>query len=158
MTLSFTVAGLDPAPFAPLFDLDKAGLDAVGAVRRVADAPIGFPCRVSLDDARPGETLVLVNYQHQPALTPYRAAHAIYVRQGMAGACRTVDSLPPALARRTLSLRCFDAGHMMVAADLAEGAEAAPIIRRLLDRPEVAYIQAHYAKFGCYAARIERAP
>jgi hypothetical protein len=31
------------------------------------------------------------------------------------------------------------------------------VIERLLGNSAVAYIQAHYAKRGCYAARIERA-
>ncbi|MEC4594099.1 MULTISPECIES: DUF1203 domain-containing protein [Nitrospirillum] len=157
MTLSFTVTGLDPAPFAPLFALDEAGLLAAGARRQVVDAPGTFPCRVSLDDARPGERVVLVNHQHQPAFTPFRSAHAIYVREGAGEACRTVDVLPPALERRILSLRCFDAGHMIVTADLVDGADAIPVIHRLLDRTDVAYIHAHYAKYGCYAARIDRA-
>ncbi|MEA1672218.1 DUF1203 domain-containing protein [Nitrospirillum sp. BR 11163] len=157
MTLSFTVTGLDPAPFAPLFALDEAGLLAAGARRQVVDAPGAFPCRASLDDALPGERVVLVNHQHQPAFTPYRSAHAIYVREGVDEARRTVDAVPLALARRVLSLRCFDSGHMIVTADLVAGAEAIPVIRRLLEWPEVAYIHAHYAKYGCYAARIDRA-
>ena len=45
---------------------------------------------------------------------------------------------------------------MMVDADLAEGAEVERLITRLLARGEVAYLQAHYAKRACYAARIGR--
>ncbi len=44
----------------------------------------------------------------------------------------------------------------MVDADLIEG-ELRPAIERLLANPEAAYIHAHYAKRGCYAARIDRA-
>ena len=40
----------------------------------------------------------------------------------------------------------------VVDADDVEGA-----ILQLLARPDVAYIQAHYANRGCYAARIEHA-
>jgi len=126
------------------------------ARRVVADAPLGFPCRVSLDDARPGETLILVNYEHQPAPTPFRASHAIFVREGVE-AVSTVDEMPPALKRRLLSLRAFDASGMMRAADVTEGAVAGPLIERLFEDPEIAYLHAHYAKWGCYAARIDRA-
>jgi hypothetical protein len=45
----------------------------------------------------------------------------------------------------------------MLDADIAEGREARPLIERLLALPEAAYLHAHYAKRGCYAARIERA-
>lgn len=38
----FRLAGLDPAPFEPLFLLDDAELDARGIVRRFADADRGF--------------------------------------------------------------------------------------------------------------------
>ena len=65
--------------------------------------------------------------------------------------------IPPALARRTLSLRGFDAGHMMVEADLTEGRDAAALIEQFFANPAVVYIHAHYARRGCYAALIERA-
>ena len=54
-------------------------------------------------------------------------------------------------------LRAFAADHMMVDADLVEGNEVEGLIEKLLANPEVAYVQAHWAKHGCYAARIDRA-
>jgi len=153
--MSYAVTSLPAEPFAPLFKLDEEALAARSARRVVADAPLGFPCRVSLDDARPGETLILVNYEHQPAPTPFRASHAIFVREG-AQPVSTVDEMPPALRRRLLSLRAFDASGMMRAADVTEGAAAGPLIERLFEDPEIAYLHAHYAKWGCYAARIDR--
>ena len=44
----------------------------------------------------------------------------------------------------------------MVDADVVEGREAEPVIERLFADPAVAYIHAHYARPGCYAARIDR--
>ena len=44
----------------------------------------------------------------------------------------------------------------MVDADLTE-VDLKPAIERLLNNPVAAYIQAHYAKRGCYAAKIDRA-
>ena len=115
--MAYAVTSLPAEPFAPLFSLDDEALAARGARRVIADAPLGFPCRVSLGDARPGETLILVHYEHQPAATPFRASHAIFVREGVAPVA-TVDAVPPALRRRLLSLRAFDAHDMMVAADI----------------------------------------
>jgi hypothetical protein len=56
-----------------------------------------------------------------------------------------------------ISLRAFDASNMMVDADVVQGAELEPLIQRFLALPEVAFLQAHHARRGCYAARIERA-
>ena len=154
--MTYAVTSLPAEPFAPLFAMDDETLAARGARRVVADAPLGFPCRVSLDDARPGETLILVHYEHQPASTPFRASHAIFVREGVEPVA-TVDAMPPALRRRLLSLRAFDADGMMRAADIVEGAQADDLIESLFEDPAIAYLHAHYAKWGCYAARIDRA-
>ena len=108
-------------------------------------------------DAELGESLLLLNYVHQQADTPYQASHAIFVREGALTPYEAVDEIPDALRTRTLSLRAFDDGGDMVDAALADGREVEPAIARLLADPQVAYIQAHYALRGCYAARIERA-
>jgi hypothetical protein len=107
-------------------------------------------------DAEPGETLLLVNFEHQDADTPYRSSHAIYVREG-ATETWSGDHLPEVMRKRLLSLRAFSAEGSMIDADVVEGREAEPVIERLLRNPEAAYIHAHYAKPGCYAARIDRA-
>jgi len=154
--MAFTVSSLPIEPFAPLFALDDAALAERGAMRVVADARFAFPCRVTLDDAEPGERLILLNYEHQAADTPFRSTYAIYVREAAAGATATADALPPALRRRLLSLRGFDAAGMLRDADVVEGAVAEPVIERMLADPAIAYLHAHYAKPGCYAARIDR--
>jgi hypothetical protein len=155
--MGFAISGLDPAPFRPLFGLSDDELRLRGAIRYVADEPDAFPDRVELRDARPGEAVLLVNHLHQGADTPYRSSHAVFIREGASEPRTLIDRLPRSLEIRLLSLRAFDAGHMMVDADVVEGDAAEPVIARLLDDPEVAYIQAHFARRGCYAARIERA-
>ena len=119
-------------------------------------SPTGFPDRIELRDMRPGEHALLLNHVHQPAATPYRASHAIFVREGAMRAAEFVDDVPAVLAARLLSLRAFDAGHMMVDADVVEGSELDAAIRRMLDVRTVAYPHAHNARRGCFAARIER--
>jgi hypothetical protein len=152
----FRVTGLDPAPFAPLFGRSDADLAARGVRRVIADARPGYPDRIELRDLEPGERALLLNYEHQPADTPYRASHAIFVREGATLAFDGLDRIPEVMACRPLSLRAFDVNHLMVDADLVEGREAAALVQRLLADPRVAYIHAHYAKRGCYAARIDR--
>lgn len=155
--MPFRITGLPAAPFAPLFALSDAELRRHGAVRQVADRTPGFPCRVSLKDAEPGETVLLVHHEHQPADTPYRAGHAVYVREGAVEARPAVGEVPAVLRRRLLSVRAFDAEGMMVDADVVDGAALEPVAERLLARPEVSYLHLHNAKPGCYAARVDRA-
>ncbi len=155
--MSFRITALPAAQFAPLFAMSDAELLQHGAVRRVADHAPGFPCRVSLADAEPGETVLLVHHEHQPASTPYRSGHAIYVRAGAVEARPEVGEVPPVLRRRLLSVRSFDASGMMVDADVVEGRDVEPVIERLLARPDAAYLHLHNAKPGCYAARVDRA-
>jgi hypothetical protein len=155
--MSFRITGLSPEPFRHLFGLSDTELAAKGAKRYRADKSPGFPDRIEIRDAHPGETLLLLNYTHQPADSPYHASHAIFVLEGAQQRYDQIGEIPTAMRIRTLSLRAFDNDHFIVNADLAEGAKAESVIQRFFDDPKVAYIQAHYAKYGCYAGRIERA-
>jgi hypothetical protein len=155
--MCFRIRGIDPAPFRSLYGLSEPALAAKGARRFVADSKPGFPDRVELRDLEPGETALLVNYVHQPADTPYRASHAIFVREGAQAAFEAVGELPEALKLRPLSLRAFDQDDMMVDAELVDGALAAGVIETWFEGEAVAYVQAHYAKRGCFAAQIDRA-
>lgn len=154
--MTFQITGLDPAPFAHLHALSDQQLASGGmSLVRVEHKNVA-PCRVSLDDAEIGEAVILLNFTHQGADTPYHQQGPIFVRETHARSAAP-DTIPPALARRTLSLRGFDADHMMIEADLTEGAEAAALIERFFANPAVAYIHAHCARRGCFAASIERA-
>lgn len=154
--MGFQVSGLDYAEFAPLFALTDAELAARNIVRRVADTKPGFPCRVSLEDAEPGETLLLLNYEHLAVASPYRARHAIYVRHNARRSTPQRNEIPAVLATRLLSIRAYDHEGMMVDADVVQGREASPLFERMLAKPNVAFLHAHNAKPGCFAARIDR--
>ena len=155
--MSFRILGLDPTPFFPLYGLSDAALAERGVRRMKVDSVPGFPDRIELRDLERGESALLLNYVHQPADNPYRASHAIFVREGAERRYDAVDAIPPLFRIRPLSLRAFDGSHEMVDADVVDGIEAERTIARLLSNPSVAYLHAHYAKRGCYAARIERA-
>jgi hypothetical protein len=154
--MTFQITGLDPAPFAHLHAMSDEQLASGGMSRVRVEHRNVAPCRVSLDDAEIGEAVILLNFTHQGADTPYHQQGPIFVRETHARFAAP-DTIPPALARRTLSLRGFDADNMMIEADLTEGTEAGALIERFLANPVVAYIHAHYARRGCFAASIERA-
>ena len=154
--MGFRIVGLPVASFAPLFGLPDHELAALGIVRRIADREPGFPCRVSLRDAEPGESLLLLNYEHLPVAGPYRSRHAIYVREHADEYTPEVDEVPEVIASRLLSVRAFDVSGMMVDADVVAGEAVAPGINRQFADPAVAFLHLHNAKPGCFAARVVR--
>src|SRR5512140_172887 len=111
--MSFVVTALPAEPFRPLFGLTDEALAERGVIRRTVDAKPGFPCRVSLEDAEPGETVLLLNYEHQSADTPFRASHAIYVREDAVQARLAKDEAPQLFRHRVMSLRAFSEAGMM---------------------------------------------
>jgi len=155
--MSFIVTGLPLEPFQPLFGLSDADLAAKGAVRQTAVAGERFPCRITLEDAAPGQTMLLVNYEHQTAPTPYRSNYAIYVSEAARQTRRLAGELPPVLRGRPIALRAFDAAGMLIGAELALNDDVAEAIARRFDDPDAAYLHAHNAAYGCFAARIDRA-
>lgn len=153
--MHYRISGLEPEQFAPLFALSDAELASRGARRVTSTANRGFPCRVSLDDAREGEELILLHHTSHDVATPYRSAYAIYVRKDAAPAEFT-DAIPPVFEGRPLGMRGFDADGMLRDARLALPGEAETKIIELFANPEIAYIDAHNAAHGCFAARVER--
>lgn len=152
--MSFRITGLPAAEFSGLFALADEDLARRRAVRQVSGG--GDPCRISLTDSRPGDEVILINYVSHPVETPYRTSYAIYVRRGEE-TYDAVDAVPEQLRRRMLSVRAFDASGMIVTAELLDGRELATVAEKLLADRRVACLHAHFATFGCYAARIGRA-
>jgi hypothetical protein len=155
--MHFRIRGLPAEPFAPLFVLTDEALVQRGAVRRIADDSVGgYPCRISLTDAKPGDELILTNYEHHAVASPYRMRFAIFVRKGEVTFDR-VDTVPEQLRKRTLAVRAFDADAMMVSRELVDGAELEDAIARQFAEPRAAYLHIHFAAAGCYAAKVDRA-
>ncbi len=155
--MDFRIRGLPAERFQRLFALSDAGLAAEGAVRRIADGRVpGYPCRISLTDSKPGDELILVNYEHHPVDSPYRMRFAIYVRRGEETYDR-IGEVPEQLRKRMLAVRGYDADGMMTGCELVEGSALEAAIGRLFGTPRAEYLHVHFAAPGCYAARVERA-
>ena len=151
--MTYRIAGLDPAPYKPLFGLSDEALASRGIVRmRVTDPT--FPCRISLVDRPVGEEVLLLNHVSHDVANPYRASHAIFVSDAARG--EFVDQVPPVFQKRVLSLRGFDRDGMMIEAMLTQPGETDAGIRRLFENPDVEIIHAHNAVRGCFSAKIER--
>jgi hypothetical protein len=154
--MAYRIEGLAPQAFESLFGMMDGELAGQGAVRVTADSPTGYPCRVSLREAEPGEELVLLNYVSHDVEGPFRTTYGIYVRKDAGAAASFTDETPPLFEGRTLGLRGFGADGMLKGAMLAMPGEADAKIRELLEQPEVHNIHAHSAAYGCFLARIER--
>jgi hypothetical protein len=155
--MSFQIAGVPFEPFASLFSLSDEALAELDARRVLATEKPGYPCRVSLADAEVGEELLLLPYVHQAVRSPYRASGPIFVRKA-ARQCRLAAGVIPDYVRlRQMSVRAYDAGHLMIGAAVSEGKDVAAAILGMFDNSDVAYIHLHNAKPGCFSCRVDRA-
>lgn len=155
--MSFVISGLPAAEFAPLFGLSDEELKKHGVVRKIADAKPGYPCRVTLEHAEPGETVLLLNYESHKAKTPYRSSYAIYVRENAETTAIYRNELPPVMKGRPIALRIFNKDGNLIGADLDTTGDLKAKIEKALADPQTAYIHAHNAMHGCFAAEIRRA-
>lgn len=155
--MSFQISALDIDQFSHLFGQDAVALARSGVQRVVADESPGYPCRVSLQDAKVGEYVLRMNFEHQRAASPYRASHAIYIREFASQARPDRNEVPELLRKRVLSVRAFDGAGMMVDADLVDGLHLEALIERMFAGDSAGYLHIHNAKAGCYAALVERA-
>lgn len=136
-----------PAPF-PLLD-DTSEFRTI-----VVDEPDAYPCRRCLTDALPGERVRLLSYDPFTGDSPYRHPGPIFVHDSECE--RDDDAVPAQLTRRQLSLRSFDAQHLMRSGEVVEGTLLLERATQLLVDPDIAYIHVHNAGPGCFAARVDR--
>ncbi|MDJ0643434.1 MAG: DUF1203 domain-containing protein [Erythrobacter sp.] len=153
--MTYRIRGLDPEQFAHLFGAGEAERASHLARREIA-VDGRYPCRVSLEDAERGEELLLTHFTNHTVDSPYRNAFAIYVRKSADQAAEFVDTLPPILRARPIALRCYDRDGNLHRAAISLSDDVDTLVRSLFDDPDIAYIDAHNAMHGCFAARIER--
>lgn len=152
----FQLTALPHEPFEPLFDLPDARLAEIGALRVVADESPGYPCRVSLEDAKVGEELLLLPFSHLPENSPYRSVGPIFVRRGAKSRTLAPGEIPDYVTSRLISVRAYDASHLMVGAAVCDGRDVAAEIERQFRREKVAYLHLHNAKPGCFSCAVRR--
>jgi hypothetical protein len=153
--MAFRFKGLPLAAFQRFFAMSDAELATHDIRRMVADEKPGFPCRVTLEDAEPGERVLLLSYPHMPAHSPYKAAGPIFVREN-AREMSEGTSIPPVLRNRLLSLRAYDGSGMMVDADIADGNDVESLLSRLFARDDVDSVHVHNARRGCFSCYVVR--
>ncbi|MEM6537510.1 MAG: DUF1203 domain-containing protein [Pseudomonadota bacterium] len=153
--MDFQISALDEHHFKHLVGATDEELAASGARRVVDDSNPGYPCRVSLRDARVGEPLILTNFVHLTAPGPYRASHAVFFIEGETRTQPDVNSVPPLFRQRLLSVRAFNTEQFMIGADVAPGSQLEACIENLSKLGGVDFLHIHNAKPGCYAAKVD---
>ena len=154
--MDFKITSLELTSFNHLFGLDEQTLAERGVQRiTVTDNP-GFPCRITLEDAEIGESVLLLNYEHLAVESPYRSAHALFVRENATASASFENEIPVYLQNRQLSVRSFDTSGNMLDADTCTGKQLESLIERLLDDELADYLHVHNAARGCYLARVSR--
>jgi hypothetical protein len=155
----FRVSGIPADVIDEMRHLSDGELTKQRAVRRIVDAKPGFPCRVTLEDAEIGESILLFNFEHLAGPSPYRSVGPIFVRESASETYSKINEIPEVLrvSDRLLSVRAYDEADMLVDATVIEGVEIEASIQRLFANASIAYIHVHNAGPGCYSCRIDRA-
>lgn len=154
--MNYIVKGLDVAPYHHLFGKSDEELIALGVRRYVADEKPGFPDRIEMRDVDIGQSVLLLNFVSMDKQSPYRASHAIFIREGAEQTFEAKNQIPAVMYDRLLSLRAFDDEGMMIDAALATGDGIEMLVKRFFENEQISFIDAHYAARGCYSARIVR--
>jgi len=157
MTTDFQFVALPSGSFAKLFSMSDAELATHAARRMTVDSHPGFPCRVSLMDAPVGERVILTNFQHHPANSPYQSTGPIFVREIAETALPEVNEIPVMFRHRLLSIRAYDKAGLMEAARVIEGKVLEETIRELFANETISYLQIHNAAPGCFNCTVQRA-
>lgn len=155
--MNFKITGLPAVEFEALLHLDDDTLRAHGAQRLVVDVADAYPCRITLEDAAPGEEVLLLSHAHQRAPSPYAASGPIFIRRRATTTADFLNQVPDQQRRRLLSVRAYDRRNWIIDAEVTPGSELRPLIARLLKNREVTYLHVHNARYGCYACRVDRA-
>ncbi len=132
----------------------RANAGAVDHEISTVDSPQSAPCRHCLSWAEPGERMILFPFASIPTNRPYAECGPIFIH---AEACERYDAneFPPEF-RSGRVLRAYNEQDEIIAAELPSDSpeEAAA---RLLQDPQVRFLQVRSATYGCYTFKLERA-
>jgi len=118
-----------------------------------------YPCRHCLREATAKNGMLLLSYQTPKPQSVYGQPTAIFL---CAHACEQFEQpnrIADIVNNRLVSFRAFRGDGMMIydANRIGEGGNYDPIVRTILARDDVAYINTHTTKAGCLLCHIERA-
>jgi hypothetical protein len=122
----------------------------------IADSPTGYPCRHCLRGAKEGEPVILFPYAAIPQGYPYSESGPIFVHAEPCQRYATTREFP-ADFRKGRAMRAYNSKFDMIDAEVVNGNEPEPVIEKLFQNPETAFVDARSVIRGCYTFRIQRA-
>jgi len=157
MSSDFKFNALNSESFSKYFDMSSADLKLLGAYTFTAEKSACYPCRVSLVDAKVGETVLAIAYEHHSASGPYRSSGPVFVRKNAKTVALGKNTIPGMLAFRTLSVRGYNTESLMIEADTIAGEELEATLADQFTNDSVEYIHIHNAGPGCFNCSVTRA-
>jgi hypothetical protein len=153
---NFKFEALNHLHFEYLNDLSEAELLENNIKKLKVDKFPGFPCRITLEDAKINEDVFLLNYDFHNVNSPYRSNGPIFVRADQSMKTYEINEIPIMLHHRLLSIRCYSKDAMMVFADVSEGKFLKEKLHEILEDLNIEYIHLHNAKPGCFSCAVKR--
>lgn len=157
MSIDFQITALPADRFDYWRTMSDAELRQHSAQWVVADSDTGYPCRVSLEDARTGERVLAIPFSHHEADSFYRASGPIFIREQAQTARIALNIIPSFLMPRMISARAYDRRGMMLKADAITGDRLGQVLNQFFSDPAVINVHLHNARTGCYLCQAERA-
>ena len=122
----------------------------------IVDEKPGYPCRVSLEDAKIGEEVILLPYEFHKTNSPYQSRGPIFVRKGIVTKQLENNEIPVMLNHRLLSFRGYDKDGLMKEATTEKGENTKRVIEQIFENSEIEYIHIHNSSPGCYNCEVRR--
>jgi len=157
MKIDFLIKALPINNFHDLILKNNEELKLLGAAWITVDAEPGYPCRVSLLDAKVGERVLAVSFCHHNVNSPYKASGPIFVREKASIVKLGINEIPKMLRHRLLSVRAYSSQKLMIGSGVVQGTELESAIESQFQNSEVEYIHIHNANPGCFNCSVHRA-
>lgn len=137
-----------------------ASIDDFGYTIQRVSTDVTYPCRHCLREASGERGMLLLSHRAPQPGSMYGHPTAIFLCAHNCARFDEPDTVPEIILNRHVSLRAFKSDGMMLysANELIEGEGHEAAIRRILERKDVAFINAHTAKAGCMLCHIVRGP
>jgi Protein of unknown function (DUF1203) len=133
------------------------GRDPIWGHAALTEPATGFgPCRLCLRTFQEGEELrMLFTHDSYAGVAEFPQPGPVYIH---ADDCDRYDGdgFPPDLRALKLTFEGVAAGPRVVALERTDGEGVEDAIARLLDLPDVDYVNVRNTEAGCFVARIDR--
>lgn len=157
MRKPFLIQPLHDDDLTRLWQLSKTELATQNAQRIEVGSKPSYPCRISLEDAEIGETVIGVPYTFNKSKSFYQASGPIFMRQNVSPYRSKRGHVPTMLLSRLLSLRSYCVDGYLQTAEVIPGNKLADYLAEPERFSTTHYVHIHNARTGCYLCQAVHA-